>query len=63
MKKITFLLTLMLLTLGIGNAWGAEQTVKWTATSGALGNGIGSGTIKTGTYAWNYTRTLISGTS
>ena len=53
----------MLLTLGIGNAWGAEQTVKWTATSGALGNGIGSGTIQTGTYAWNYTRTLISGSS
>ena len=60
--KLFFALFAML-ALGVGNAWGAEQTVKWTATSGALGKGIGSGTIKTGTYAWNYTRTLISGAS
>jgi hypothetical protein len=60
--KLFFALFAML-ALGVTNAWGAEQTVKWTASSGALGNGIGSGTIKTGTYAWNYTRTLISGSS
>ena len=38
-------------------------TVKWTATSGGLGSGIGSGTIKTGNFDWNYTRTLVSGSS
>ena len=41
----------------------AEQTVSWTATSGGLGSGVGSGTISTGTYEWSYTRTLKSGTS
>ena len=40
-----------------------EQTVTWTATSGALGSGIGSGTISTGSFSWNYTRTLVSGSS
>ena len=47
-------------------AWGqtrADQTVTWTASSGALGTGIGTGTISTGSYSWNYTRTLISGAS
>ena len=41
----------------------AEETVTWTATSGALGTKIGSGTISTGTYSWTYTRTLKSGES
>lgn len=41
----------------------AENTVAWTASSGSLGTGIGSGTIKTGTYSWDYERTLVSGTS
>ena len=64
MKKLKLFFALFaMLALGVTNAWGAEQTVKWTAKSGALGNGIDSGTIKTGTYAWNYTRTLISGAS
>ena len=41
----------------------AEQTVSWSATSGALGTGIGTGTISTGSYSWNYERTLVSGSS
>ncbi len=41
----------------------AESSVSWTATSGGLGSGIGSGTISTGSYSWSYTRTLKSGTS
>ena len=45
-----------------------ENTVRWTATSGGLGSGIGSGTINTtnsdgASYSWDYTRTLISGSS
>lgn len=50
-------------------AWGADVTTSWTASSGALGSGIGSGTINTRvsgtttTHSWNYTRTLSSGTS
>lgn len=61
-KRLVMVLT-MLLIVGIGQAWGAEATVSWTATSGALGNGIGTGNIKTGSYSWNYTRTLMSGSS
>ena len=44
----------------------AESTVSWTAASGALGSaisaqgGTASGTIKTGEFEWNYTRTLVS---
>ena len=58
------LLLVMLLTLSVSAAWGAtDVTVKWTASSGGLGSGIGSGTIKTGTFSWNYTRTLKSGSS
>lgn len=53
----------MMMVVGGNVAWGEEHTVTWTATSGALGTGIGSGTISTGTFSWNYTRTLISGGS
>ena len=44
-------------------------TTTWTASSGALGSGIGSGTINTTvsgsatTQSWSYTRTLSSGDS
>ena len=46
-----------------------DYTTTWTASSGALGSGIGSGTINTttsgsaATQEWSYTRTLSSGTS
>ncbi|MBQ2438836.1 MAG: hypothetical protein II267_02995, partial [Paludibacteraceae bacterium] len=60
--KLFFALFAML-ALGVGNAWAAETTVSWTVSKDALGSGIGSGTITTGTYTWSYTRTLISGTS
>lgn len=46
-----------------------EYTTIWTATSGGLGTSVGSGNINTtisgssNTQKWNYTRTLISGTS
>ena len=59
----------LLMTLSIGNVWGADITTSWTATSGALGTGIGSGTINTTvsgtgtTQSWSYTRTLSSGSS
>ena len=63
-SKTIRLLLVMLLTLTVSaNVWGADVTVKWTASSGALGSGIGSGTIKTGTFSWDYTRTLKSGTT
>ena len=57
------LLLVMLLTLTASTVWGADVTVKWTASSGGLGSGIGSGTIKTGAFSWDYTRTLKSGSS
>lgn len=47
-----------------------EQTVTWTATSGSLNgstttisavNGTSTGTISTGSFSWNFTRTLKSG--
>ena len=57
------LLLVMLLTLTASTAWGADVTVKWTASSKGLGSGIGSGTIKTGSFSWDYTRILKSGTS
>ncbi len=67
MKKHFFLLSLLIsLTLGIGQMWGAEQTVSWSASAGALGTAISSeggtatGTISTGTFSWNYTRTLAT---
>ena len=50
--------------LSIGQVWGAEQTVSWNASNGALGsaissvNGTAQGTISTGSFSWNYTRTL-----
>ena len=41
-----------------------EKTATWTATSGDLGSGVGSGTITdTKNHSWSYTRTLNSGTS
>ncbi len=63
--KLFFALFAML-ALGVGNAWGAEKTVSWTATTNSLGsaisavNGTATGTIKTGDFEWNYTRTLVS---
>ena len=58
------LLLVMFLTLTVSaEVWGADVTVKWTASSGALGSNIGSGTIKTGTFSWDYTRTLKSGST
>ena len=63
--KLFFALFAML-ALGVGNAWGAEETVSWTATTNSLGsaiskvNGTATGTIKTGDFVWNYTRTLTS---
>lgn len=67
MKKIISLI-LMLITFGIGQMWGADVTVSWSASSNSLGsaiasvNGTASGTIATtGTnvsYNWSYTRTL-----
>ena len=54
----------LVLTIGSGNAWGADQTATWTATSGGLGSGIGSGTITDNkSNSWSYTRTLSSGSS
>ena len=61
-KRLAMVLT-VLFTIGVGSMWGAEVTVTWTASSGALGNGIGSGTIKTGSFSWDYTRTLKSGST
>ncbi len=60
--KLFFALFAML-ALGVGNTWAVETTVSWTVSKDALGSGIGSGTITTGTYTWSYTRTLISGSS
>ena len=66
-SKIKYLAVLMFLTIVSTHTWGADQTVTWTATSGALGttgatnNQPQSGTIKTNSYNWNYTRTLYSG--
>ncbi len=62
----TFMMRVMLviaIVVGGKVAWGEEHTVTWTGTSGALGSGIGPGTISTGTFSWSYTRTLISGSS
>ena len=61
-KRFAMVLT-MLVMLGVTQAWGAETTVTWTASSGALGDGVGTGNINTSSYSWNYTRTLISGES
>ena len=67
MKKLKLFFALFaMLALGVGNAWGAEKTVSWTATTNSLGsaiskvNGTATGTIKTGDFVWNYTRTLTS---
>ena len=63
--KLFFALFAML-ALGVGNAWGQDKTVSWTATTNSLGsaistvNGTATGTIKTGDFVWNYTRTLTS---
>ena len=48
--------------LGV-SAWGADVTWTWNASNGALGSGIGSGMITSSNKSWNYTRTLISGSS
>ena len=47
-----------------GTVLGEDVTATWTASSGALGSGIGSGTITDSqSNSWSYTRTLISGSS
>lgn len=59
-----FLLSTALITMSV-NVWSAEETVSWNASSGALGstissvNGTAIGTISTGSFQWNYTRTLV----
>ena len=67
MKQLKLFFALFaMLALGVGNAWGAETTVSWIATANSLGktipnlNGTAVGTIKTGSFEWNYTRTLVS---
>ena len=66
-----FFACLLMAVLSIGQMWGADVTVTWTASTGALGSAISSeggtanGTIATtsGTeisYNWNYTRTLVT---
>lgn len=53
---------------GITVSAAEEHTVSWSASSGALGTAISTvggtktGTISTGSFQWNYTRTLVSGT-
>lgn len=59
---IKLMLVVGMVMMGMG-VRGVEVAVSWTATSGALGSGIGSGTISTGSFEWNYTRSLISGDS
>lgn len=69
MTTLKRLFTLLLIASISVCTWGADVTTSWTASSGALGSGIGSGTINTTvsgtttTHSWNYTRTLSSGTS
>lgn len=59
MMKMMLVVGMMIVGLGVR---GADETVIWTATSGALGSSApGSGTISTGSFTWNYTRTLKSG--
>lgn len=69
MTTLKRLFTLLLIASISVCTWSADVTTSWTASSGALGSGIGSGTINTTvsgtttTHSWNYTRTLSSGTS
>ena len=70
MRKLKlFFACLLMAVLSIGQVWGGDVTTSWTASSGALGSGIGSGNINTTvsgtstTQSWSYTRTLSSGTS
>ena len=72
-SKIAVTIASFTMVIGVGAAiannketkpvYAAEQSVSWTATSGGLGTGIGSGTISTGSFSWTYTRTLKSGSS
>lgn len=61
--------TTVVFTIAQPGAVGEDHTTTWTATNGALGTGIGSGTINTtttgsgATQTWSYTRTLMSGDS
>ena len=64
-KTTKWLLMSLLLSIGIGNVFGSS-TVSWTATDGALGdddvtpNNNVTGTITTGSFTWNYTRSFQS---
>ena len=61
---IKVMLLLCALVAGSSSVWAGDVTVSWTASSGGLGTGIGSGTITdTGSNSWSYTRTLKSGES
>lgn len=65
-KLLKTMLLLCALVVGSGNVWGEikEITATWTASSGGLGSGIGSGTITDNqSNSWSYTRTLKSGSS
>lgn len=65
-KLLKTMLLLCALIVGMGNAWAETKEIKakWTASSGGLGTGIGSGTITDDqSNSWSYTRTLKSGTS
>lgn len=63
------LVPILLIVLGVGNVWGADKTVTWTATNGALGSNTvttttnATGNISTGSYSWNYTRSYYSHTN
>lgn len=57
------MLLLCALIVGSLSGWAAESSWTWNATSGALGSKIGSGTISASEKTWNYTRTLVSGSS
>lgn len=56
-------------TITVSSGDASDYTTTWTASSGALGSGIGSGTINTtttgstDTQEWSYTRSLVSGAS
>ena len=68
MKQKLLLKTMLLLCAliaGSSSVWAEDLTVSWTASTGALGsaistvNGTATGTIATGSFNWNYTRTLL----
>lgn len=69
-KRFLTLFLIATLSAFTMHVWGADKTVSWSASSGALGTAIASvggtatGTINTtngaDSYSWSYTRTLVS---